>query len=79
MAHGIFTLIPKLYKPQRSVCCGIGGPYQFAAEPTPLLLFLGSLWETPLGGTPLKPTSGSLKRDLNEWVYIPKGAPNPNS
>ena len=32
-----------------------------------------------LGRTLLNPTSGSLKRDLIERVYIPKGPPNPNS
>ena len=33
----------------------------------------------PLKGTLLNPTSGSLKRDLVERVYIPDGPPNPNS
>ena len=40
---------------------------------------LGSIRETPLKGTLLNPTYGSLKRDLIERVYIPKGPPNPNS
>ena len=33
----------------------------------------------PLKGTLLSPTYGSLKRDLIQMVYIPKGPPNPNS
>ena len=39
----------------------------------------GSIRETPLRGTLLKPTDGSLKRDLIERVYMPKSPPNPNS
>ena len=35
--------------------------------------------ETPEKGTLLNPTYGSLKRDLIERVYIPKGPPNPTS
>ena len=34
---------------------------------------LGSIRETPEKGPLLNPTSGSLKRDLLERVYIPKG------
>ena len=41
-------------------------------------IVLGSIRD-PLKGTLLNPTSGSLKRDLIERVYIPKGPPNPNS
>ena len=40
---------------------------------------LGSIRETPKGGALLNPTFGSLKRELIERVYIPKGLPNPNS
>ena len=39
---------------------------------------LGSIRETPLNGTLLKVAYGSLKRDLLEGIYIPKGPPNPN-
>ena len=35
--------------------------------------FLGRTEETPLKGTPLNPPCGSLKRDLIERVYMPKG------
>ena len=40
---------------------------------------LSSIRETPLKGALLNPTYGSLKRDLIERVYVPKGPPNPNS
>ena len=33
----------------------------------------------PLKGTLLNPTSGALKGDLVERVFIPKGPPNPKS
>ena len=36
-------------------------------------IFLGSTRETPLKGTLLNPTSGSLEGDLIERVYIPEG------
>ena len=36
---------------------------------------LGSMRETPERGPFLNPTYGSLKRDLTERVYIPKGPP----
>ena len=34
-----------------------------------------SFWGDALEGTLLNPTSGSLKGDLTERVYIPKGPP----
>ena len=39
-------------------------------------MVLGNVGETPLKGTLLNPTYGSLKQDLLERAYTPKGPPN---
>ena len=48
------------------VVCGLG-----------FKLIPGSVRETPIEGTLLNPTSGSLKGDLIERAYIPKDPPQP--
>ena len=55
------------------------GPGSWKPAMQGAFIISGSIGETPLKGILLNPTFDSLKRDLIERVYVPKGPPNPNS